>query len=113
MIRLTNHTTAKLALVIVGAVILLSGCATPQDEGFAIYFTKEDVPPDKMETLSHIDIADQPIISTGDIITYDAQTHELELTDAAFERISQLEVPVRGKSSVVCVDNGPIYWGAF
>jgi hypothetical protein len=48
-----------------------------------------------------------------DIITYNAQTHELKLTTSAFERISQLDVPVRGKSFVVCVDRKPIYWGAF
>ena len=75
MIRLIGHTTAKLALVMVGAVILLSGCATPKGEGFAIYLTKEDIPPAKMEALSHVDIADQPIISIEDIITYNAQTH--------------------------------------
>jgi hypothetical protein len=82
-------------------------------EGFAIYLTKEDIPPDKMEILSHVDIADQPIISIQDIITYNAQTHEIKLTDEAFERISNLEVPVRGKSFLVCVDGAPIYWGAF
>jgi len=49
----------------------------------------------------------------GDIITYNAQTHELKLTDTAFERISQLEIPVRGKSFLICVNKGPIYWGAF
>jgi len=113
MIRLIGHTTAKLALVMVGAVILLSGCATPKGEGFAIYLTKEDIPPAKMEALSHVDIADQPIISIEDIITYNAQTHELKLTNTAFERISQLEVPITGKSFIVCVDNAPIYWGAF
>jgi hypothetical protein len=66
-----------------------------------------------MEALSHVDIADQPIISIGDIITYNAQTHELKLTDTAFARISRLEVPVRGTSFLVCVDRRPIYWGAF
>jgi hypothetical protein len=84
-----------------------------KSEGFAIYLTREDIPPEKMEMLSHVDIADQPTISLQDIITYNAQTHELKLTDTAFERISQLEVPVRGKSFLVCVDKAPIYWGAF
>ena len=85
MIRLIGHTIAKLALVIVSAVILLSGCTTPKGEGFAIYLTKEDIPPAKMEALSHVDIADQPIISMGDIITYKAQTHELKLTDIVID----------------------------
>jgi hypothetical protein len=82
-------------------------------EGFAIYLTAADVPPAQMPALSHVDLAAQPIISTGDIIAYNAQTHELKLTSSAFERISTLEVPVRGRSFVVCVDKNPIYWGAF
>lgn len=82
-------------------------------EGFAIYLTRDNIPPEKMEVLSHVEIADEPIISIQDIITYNAQTHEMKLTDQAFERITHLEVPVRGKSFLVCVDREPIYWGAF
>jgi hypothetical protein len=82
-------------------------------EGFAIYLTRDDIPPDQMEIQSHVDLADQPVISIKDIITYNGQTHEIKLTDQAFERITQLEVPVRGKSFLVCVDRAPIYWGAF
>jgi hypothetical protein len=114
MIKLVGHANAKLiALILVGAIIILGGCKTSKDEGFAIYLTKEDIPPAQMEAMSYVEITDQPIISLGDIISYDAQTHELQLTDTAFERISQLEVPLRGKSFLVCVDKGPIYWGAF
>ena len=102
-----------IVLIIIGAVIILSGCKISQDEGFAIYLTKEDIPPAQMEALSQVEIEDKPIISIRDIITYDAQTHELKLADAAFKRISQLDVPVQGKSFMVCVDKGPIYWGAF
>ena len=107
--------TAKLtALIIVGVVIISSGCANPKGEGFAIYLTKGDISPAQMPVLSHVDIiVEEPIISMNDIITYNAQTHELKLTASAYERISQLEVPVRGKSFVVCVDRKPIYWGAF
>jgi hypothetical protein len=82
-------------------------------EGFAIYLTKEDVPPAQMPALSHVDIADSPIIGTDDIIAYNAQTYELKLTSEAFERASQLDVPVRGKSFMACVDRQPIYFGAF
>jgi hypothetical protein len=84
-----------------------------KDEGFAIYLTKQDTPPAQMEALSHVDIAERPIITISDIITYDAQEHELRLTASAFERISQLDIPTRGKSFIVCVDKAPIYWGAF
>jgi hypothetical protein len=114
MKRLFGHIRTKLALVITICVLLISsGCSISSHEGFAIYLTKEDIPPAQMEALSHVDIAAQPIISIGDIITYNAQTHELTLTDAAFERISQLEVPVSGRSFMVCVNKTPIYLGAF
>lgn len=99
--------------VIIAITILLSGCNKAESEGFAIYLTKGDIPPDRMEILSHIEIADEPVISIQDIVTYDARTHEIELTDAAFARFSELEIPVEGKSFLVCVDKQPVYWGAF
>jgi hypothetical protein len=94
-------------------MLISNGCSRENREGFAIYLSKEDIPPAQMESLSQIVIANQPIISTQDIVTYNAQTHELKLTAEAFERISSLEVPVRGKSFAVCVDKAPVYWGAF
>jgi len=66
-----------------------------------------------MEALSHVDLSDQPIISVEDIITYNAQTHEMKLTSNAFDRVYALDVPVTGKSFMVCIDKEPIYWGAF
>ena len=105
-----NH---KLTVVLICLLLVSSGCGATKGEGFAIYLTKEDIPPAQMPALSHVDIADQPIISMKDVITYNAQTHELKLTPSAFERISSLEVPVRGKSFIVCMDKKLIYWGAF
>jgi len=49
----------------------------------------------------------------GDIIVYNQQTHDIKLSDAAFERVFELNVPTRGTSFVVCVDKQPVYWGAF
>jgi len=80
-----------------------------KSEGFAIYLTRKDIPPAQMEALSHVDLSDQPIISVEDIITYNAQTH----TSNAFDRVYALDVPVTGKSFMVCIDKEPIYWGAF
>jgi hypothetical protein len=100
-------------LLLVAALALLSGCTVPKNEGFAIYLTRDDVSPDRMEALSHVALAEYPIISSGDIISFNAQTHELKLTEAAFERILELEVPIIGKSFMVCVDQAPVYWGAF
>jgi hypothetical protein len=96
-------------------IIILSSTytATTKSEGFAIYLTRENIPPAKMETLTHIELPDQPIIKLENIITYNAQTHEMKLTPSAFERISKLDVPVTGKSFMVCINKEPIYWGAF
>ena len=126
MSKLTCHIPAQLiTLIIIGVVlmlsILVSGiCATPgglvtppNDEGFAVYLTKQDIPPAQMEDLTNVDIAEEPIITISDIITYEPQEHELRLTASAFQRVSQLDVPTSGKSFIVCVDKQPIYWGAF
>jgi hypothetical protein len=126
MSKLTCYIPVKpITAIIIGIVLVLSilvssicatseGMVTPSnDEGFAIYLTKQDIPPAQMEALSHVNLTDQPVISAEDVITYNAQTHEIKLTDEAFERISELEVPVEGRSFMVCVDKQPIYWGAF
>ncbi|MFC1994843.1 hypothetical protein ACFLVK_00335 [Chloroflexota bacterium] len=89
------------------------GGTVTKGDGFAIYLTQENIPPAQMEALSYVNIAEQPIVSIEDVITYNAQTHEIELTNTAFERISQLEVPVSGKSFLVYVNKEPVYWGAF
>jgi hypothetical protein len=111
---LSRRTATHLAtLLMAGAALISGGCAHRTGEGFAIYLTRGDVPPAQMEALSHIDLAEQPILASADIITYDAGTHEIVLTPSAYVRLSSLEVPVSGKSFVVCVDRKPMYWGAF
>ena len=102
-----------ISILAISSMALLSSCSGPTGEGFAIYLTREDIFPSDMEALSHVELADDPIISSEDIISYDAESHEIKLTDAAYNRISQLEVPMGGKPFLVCVDKSPIYWGAF
>lgn len=82
-------------------------------EGFAIYLTKNNIPPTQMEALSHVEIADQPIIALNDIISYNPKTYDMTLTENAIKRLSELQVPTSGKSFVVCIDKNPVYWGAF
>ena len=113
MKRQFSHIPAKLTAAIICVLLMASGCSAPNHEGFAIYLTKGDIPPAQMPVLSHIDVTEQPIIRMNDIITYNTQTHELKLTSSAYEDIAHLEVPVRGKSFVVCVDRTPVYVGAF
>ncbi len=95
-------------------MIMSSGCAdSTAGDGFAIYLTRNDIPPSQMEMLSHVELADEPIISMDDIVSYDASTHEMTLTEDAVKRIEALQVPTSGTSFLVCVDRAPVYWGAF
>ncbi len=114
MKKLLNALNADLIIfALIATSFLVGGCAVDKEEGFAIYLTRDNIPPSQMEALSHIEIADRPVISSDDIIYYNSQTHELKLTSAAFQRVSELEVPTSGKSFLVCVDKYPVYWGAF
>ncbi len=113
MKRVFSNVFSRLAIVLVCILLLSGGCNAKTGEGFAVYLTKDNIPPAQVEAQSHADLAEEPIISLSDIVTYNAQTHELKLTDSAFERISNLEVPVQGKSFMVCVDKKPVYRGAF
>jgi hypothetical protein len=90
--------------------LTIGGCNSK--EGFAIYLTRDDIPVSQMPALSHVEIADEPVISADDIVTYIKDSHEIELTAEAYERVN-LKAPPFGKSFVVCVDKQPIYWGAF
>ena len=113
MNKLLRHTHEILSAIAACVLLMSGGCSTPNHEGFAIYLTKGDIPPAEMPALSHVDITETPAISMNDIISYNTKTHEITLSANAFDRISGLEVPVRGKSFMVCVDRKPIYWGAF
>ena len=96
------------------ALLFFGGCSgASEGEGFAIYFTRDDVRPDKMTAFREVALAGEPVISMADIVSYDAKTHEIELTSEAYGRVSALKVPTFGKSFVVCVDRKPVYWGAF
>ena len=108
----------KITQILLGSLLVLStlvGACSSQtsNEGFAIYLTKDNVPPSQMEALSHVNLADQPIISLNDIIHYDWATHEIELTSAAYQKLDAMHFPTNGTSFLVCVDRQPVYWGAF
>jgi hypothetical protein len=111
-------TQIKRLIVIVSSAIIclllvLDGCSAPDRSGFAIYLTRGDILPAQMPPLDKVELAEQPFIALNDIISYNSQTYELKLAASAFERLSQLQVPVSGKPFVICVDHQPVYWGAF
>ncbi len=109
----TKLITASIVFTLL-APLIFGGCgAKAQAEGFAIYLTKNDVPPSRMEDFSHVALANKPIISINDIIGYAPGYNYIEMTDEAFSRVMKLQVPTSGTSFVVCVDKQPVYWGAF
>ena len=63
--------------------------------------------------MNQVEIAEQPLIAINDILAYNPRTHEITLNANAYGRISSLEVPVNGRSFVVCLDRKPFYTGAF
>jgi len=114
----------KLAIVQVFLGLMLAAsltafsCTSPKGEpskkeGFAIYLLARDISVSEMPIVGNLELADGPIVSLGDVVSYYRNTHEIELTAEAHERLLELEVPTNGKVFVVCVDRQPVYWGAF
>jgi len=82
-------------------------------KAFAIYLTAENIPPERLAMLSHLELADEPLLTLDEIVAYNQARHEIELTDAGYERVFALSVPTRGTSFVVCAHGRPVYAGAF
>jgi hypothetical protein len=89
--HLVSRTTS---LWIVIAVI--SGCAGATSEpdtmgDFSIYLVKQGVSAQQMMKmdLSQLELDRSPILSGADIVTYTWETHEIELTEPARERVAR------------------------
>ena len=105
-------------VLLVVMALALSGCAPPVAGGFAIYLLAEDVRTADVpwDDWSSLEREEQPIIATDDIVAYAKETHEIELTAAAHERVQglyTLAVDTGGLPFVVCVGDDRIYAGAF
>ena len=88
---------SKLSTEATTTVLTKETFASTQNEGFAIYLTKDDISPDKMPALNQSELADKPIIALNDVVTYNLTLHELTINDDASGRISNLVVPTNGK----------------
>jgi hypothetical protein len=88
--------------------------APPEGE-FSIHLLAQHVSASHLSgvELDSLEFEAEPILSVDDIVAYREETHEIELTASAYERIEQLEVPTNGLPFVVCVGRKPIYSGAF
>ncbi len=76
---------------------------------FGIYLIKKD-----NSDLKKIELFDNPIITSSDIIKYDWNKHEIELTEAGFKKLpNSKDVGTGGKHFVVVADGIICYRGAF
>ena len=88
-------------IIAAGLIIVLSGCEKPDIHvqkvgGFAIYLAAQSV---ETSQLTEMDVdsiprEDMPVIIMDDIISYSRDTHEIELTSSAYDRLMQMGIGV-------------------
>ena len=104
-----------LVLIFMVLLVLLAAC-DPSPGKFNLYLVAEKISHDEVVKgdLANLRLDNQPLIAEEDIIWYDPERHEMELTDETLERIKSLQIPVSGGPDfVVCVGPERIYGGAF
>ncbi len=111
---------AGMLLALAALLVPVNACAVaptplPASEGFAIYLLASDKSPDAVQkaALDSLVLADKPLITSADIVSYRRATHTMQLTQDGFARIKTLPRSVSGPPFVVCVDRQPIYSGSF
>jgi len=86
-------------------------------EMFGVYLVKQDISPQQMANtkVTELQLEETPLLSIDDIVAYSWETHEMELTDSASERVARLEssrLSMGGLPFVICAGGEPIYGGA-
>jgi hypothetical protein len=99
-------------------LLVVSGCCVSARKEFGIYLLRRDVRTVEFQAsdLDALELEEEPIIGTADIVSYAQATHEMELTAEAYARVQQLfstPVDVDGMPFVVRVGRERIYGGAF
>lgn len=107
-----------LAVTLFLATLVFVGCTRSKADGFSMYLLASDMSAAEASSadLNELDLQEDPILSTDDVIAYAWNTHEIEITGTSFERIRRLfslPVEVRGIPFVVCVGRDRIYGGGF
>ena len=107
-----------LSVILSLITLILMGCIPSKADGFSIYLLADEIPATELlpVDLNDLELQEEPILSSDDIVTYSWKRHEIELTAEAYERIQQLftlPAKVRGIPFVVCVGPDRIYAGAF
>lgn len=97
---------------------MLAACKAEKENGFALYMVSGISDPRQVDRSELADIAleENPLITEADVISYNPETHQMELAEEAYARVISLfslPVDVDGLPFVVVVDDEPIYSGAF
>ena len=107
-------------IVAIVFLCLVTGCTqhdarVREADGFAIYLAEQSVEAAQILQMDvdSIPLEDTPVITIDDIVRYEKETHSMELTPSAYERLMQMGVPVNGRPFVICLDGKPVYAGAF
>jgi len=84
---------------------------------FDVYLVEQDISPQQMTNanLTELQLEETPLLSIEVIVTYSWETHEIELTPSASERVAGLErsrLSMGGLPLVICAGGEPIYGGA-
>lgn len=110
----------KLASVVFVCLLtlMLAACKAETEKGFALYMVPGISDPRQVDEseLADIPLEEYPLITEADIISYDPETHQMELAEEAYARVNalfSLPVDVDGMPFVVVVGDEPIYSGAF
>jgi hypothetical protein len=107
----------QIPVLIIVCLMVISGCASRKSEGFAIYLLDEDLTGTEFSTMDidQVRLESVPLISSQDIVSYDINSHSIELTPEAYKRFQQtypMPVEVSGIPFIVCVGSQRIYTGA-
>jgi hypothetical protein len=105
-------------LLLLLMLFALSGCApAPADQPgqINIYLPAQSLSGRDIlaADLSKLALQSTPLIPASEILSYSRLTHDLTLAPTALERLAALRVPVNGLGFVVCLDEAPLFAGAF
>jgi hypothetical protein len=92
---------------IVAAICLFVFAGCRDAPRLAIYLVEKPSP-----NLAQIEIAETPLLTDADIVSYNWQTHSLVLTDEGFEKLPT-SVGTEGKPFIVVADGQRCYLAAF
>ena len=100
------------------ATLLGLGCQARPADTFALYLLAGDIAATEAQglNLEALELERKPLITSADLLSYDWQTHTLELTSNAYAQIQQIfptPVQVNGIPFVTCVGDERIYMGGF